>query len=279
MMRRSLCVLASPLHMSGYPIDGGKQGTNAHSKIGLQQLRMPNKYGDSVNWEDLVPEWFHERGGYEKMGTMPAQWKKDGFGDWLVSLTNLELEMVVYDVIHDVILEENLRDGVELRAPHPDTAEPLYSKIPSFVFQTQGWARPDLRDRIQDRVFKAFRIVPPFYQRMQITTPVELVSWVVARVSHARSPPEHHVPGEVKDFLDALPTEQQPELGFYNALPPKERTPLREAMKVMQQKTIDSHFKFDKKQQVCVTDSCEVGVVDYHITIFACPRILFFFHA
>lgn len=154
----------------------------------------------------------------------------------------------MYDVLHDILLEENLRDGLEVRAPHPETGEPLYSKIPSWVYQMQGWSRPDIRERVFDRVCKAFRIVPPFGARAQITHPVELASWMIARVAHARPPqPKHSVPATVKKFLDRQ--SRQPELGFLHALPPKQRTPLREAMRRMKQEEIDADFEFRPQPQ------------------------------
>eukprot|EP00659_Diplonema_papillatum_P014224 gene14224-21811_t len=244
-MKRCAPLLANPMHMPGYPVDGGKQGYLGQHGMpngGVQRQRFQNRIGDAIDWNIVAPEWYWERGGYEPMGNMPEQWKKDGFGLFLTSLSDQDLEMLVYDLLHDIVLEENLRDGLELRAPHPDTNEPLYSKIPSWVFSSQGWSRPDLRERIFERVCQSFRIVPPYHQRMQITHPTELVSWVVARVSFARTRPAHQVPKQVKRFLDAQP--RQPELGFTLALPDKERTSLRQAMKALRMTEIDADYTF-----------------------------------
>eukprot|EP01063_Lacrimia_lanifica_P037303 TRINITY_DN7619_c0_g1_i2.p2 TRINITY_DN7619_c0_g1~~TRINITY_DN7619_c0_g1_i2.p2 ORF type:complete len:300 (+),score=115.25 TRINITY_DN7619_c0_g1_i2:60-959(+) len=249
-VRRCRALLANPMHMHGYPVDPGKSGYGGSGMIGgYQTWRMQNRHADALDWNIIVPEWYWERGGYEKMGNMPKQWQRDGFGQWITQLEDQEIEMLCYDVMHDIILEENMRDGLELRAPHPDTNEPLYGKIPSWVYQSQGWARPDLRERIFDRVCKAFRISPTFSQRLQITTPVELVSYVTARVSFARSKPAHHVPKDVKAFLNELPSHEQPELGFLNALPPKERTSLRKAVKVFRQDGIDWNFTYRPKTE------------------------------
>eukprot|EP01060_Flectonema_neradi_P006545 TRINITY_DN14435_c0_g1_i1.p1 TRINITY_DN14435_c0_g1~~TRINITY_DN14435_c0_g1_i1.p1 ORF type:complete len:313 (+),score=55.45 TRINITY_DN14435_c0_g1_i1:48-941(+) len=247
-MRRCSTLLAAPMHMAGYPVDAGKMGfVGPAGMYGAISHRFQNRVGDAIDWDIMSPEWYWERGGYEPMGNMPKQWKKDGFGDFLVSLKDEEIELLVIDVIHDMILEENLRDGLELRAPHPDTGEALYSKIPSWIFHKQGWSRPDVRDRILDRVWKAFRIIPPFHQRMQITHPVELVSWIQARVAFARKPEttHHDIPKAVKGFLDKHP--RQPELGFLLALPDKERTPLRQAHKRWMQMAIDADYEYKPK--------------------------------
>eukprot|EP01061_Rhynchopus_euleeides_P002221 TRINITY_DN11705_c0_g1_i1.p2 TRINITY_DN11705_c0_g1~~TRINITY_DN11705_c0_g1_i1.p2 ORF type:complete len:329 (+),score=125.59 TRINITY_DN11705_c0_g1_i1:89-988(+) len=248
MLKRTAARLGNPTFMIGYPVDGGKKGQiGFHGKHGTQKFRFNNRIGDALDWSIIKPEWYWERGGYEAMGNMPKQWEKDGFGEWLVQLDNDELGMLVYDVMHDIILEENLRDGIDLRAPHPDTHEPLYGKIPSFVFQTQGWARPDLRERIQDRLFKAFRITPPFHHRIHITTPVEMVSYIQARVAQARTKPSHAIPEEIKSFLDKLPEDEQPELGMLTALPDKQRTSLREAIRVMYMRDLLWDFTYDPK--------------------------------
>eukprot|EP01064_Diplonema_japonicum_P025779 TRINITY_DN37201_c0_g1_i1.p1 TRINITY_DN37201_c0_g1~~TRINITY_DN37201_c0_g1_i1.p1 ORF type:complete len:320 (+),score=73.31 TRINITY_DN37201_c0_g1_i1:62-961(+) len=242
-MRRCKVLLAAPMHMAGYPVDSGAQGyIGTAGMAGIQKQRFQNRIGDALDWNIIAPEWYWERGGYEKMGNMPPQWKKDGFGAWVTSLTNDEVEMLVYDLLHDMILEENMRDGLEVRAPHPDTGEPLYSKVPSWVYHNQAWSRPDIRERIFDRVCKALRVVPPFHQRVQLTHPIDLVSWFQARVAFARSPPQHIIPQDVKKFLDEHG--EQPELGFTFALPPKERTSLRQAMKTMRQMDIDSTYEF-----------------------------------
>ena len=238
--------------MTGYPLDAGNSGAlGSVGKQGAVRHRLNNKVGDALDWGMITPEWYWERGGYEAMGNVPKAWERDGFAAWITQLDDDEIEMLVYDVMHDIILEENLRDGVELRAPHPDTYEPLYGKIPSFVFQTQGWARPDLRDRIQDRLFKAFRIEVPFHQKISITTPVEMVSYVKARVAFARTKPDHTIPSDVKSFLDDIPNKEQPELGMMNALPQKARTSLKAALDTMYTNNIMWNFKYDAKVKVC----------------------------
>eukprot|EP01065_Artemidia_motanka_P025493 TRINITY_DN30485_c0_g1_i1.p1 TRINITY_DN30485_c0_g1~~TRINITY_DN30485_c0_g1_i1.p1 ORF type:complete len:301 (+),score=88.46 TRINITY_DN30485_c0_g1_i1:100-1002(+) len=222
---------------TGYPI-------KVEGKTNLQ-----NRHADALDWRRMPPEWFWDRGGYEPMGNMPVQWQKDGFGDFLVSLTDREIEMLVHDVLHDILLEENLRDGLDLRAPHPETGTPLYSKIPSWLMHSQGWSRPDLRERIFDRVCKAFRIVPPFGQRREITHPVHLVSWLVARVAFARPPlsKRHKIPKDAKQFLDSYP--RQPNLGFLLALPQKARTPLEDALNRKKFDEIDADFEYQPKPQ------------------------------
>ena len=252
MLRRCSTLLAAPMHMAGYPVDAGYRGYTGSGGMAGASVRFQNRVGDAIDWSIISPEWYWERGGYEPMGNMPKQWKKDGFGDFLVSLKDEEIELLVIDVIHDMILEENLRDGLDPRAPHPDTGEALYSKIPSWIFHKQGWSRPDVRERILDRVWKAFRIIPPFHQRMQITHPIELVSWIQARVSFARKPESTHqnIPKTVKKYLDNH--SRQPELGFLFALPDKQRTALRQAVKRWRQLAIDADYEFKSAPKVCL---------------------------